>query len=206
LTTFEYLAGAYTLILSFAVVRILAGVPYAVQPGRRYWVHTSWLLVAIAHCLIGFWVFLSYREVEFTLPGFVSILSVPALIYVYSSLLAPADPSVIESWRDYFYAVRVPMFAAHFLLAALILFNNHVFLGVPAYGVTSLPVHTLLVISAIGFSSASPRLQTLLPIAPPALIVITVLVVSQPGSLAPQQGSAPAAQQAVAADALTHSR
>ena len=185
MTTFEYLAGAYTLILSFAVVRILAGVPYAVQPGRRYWVHISWLAVSITHCLIGFWVFLSYRDVEFTLPRFIAVLAAPALIYVYSSLVAPSDPSAVGSWRDYFFAVRVPLFATHFLLMAVVLFNNHVFLGVPAYGITSSPVQALLVISAMGATSASPRLQTLLAFAPPALAVVTVLVLAQPGSLAP---------------------
>jgi hypothetical protein len=185
MTTFEYLAGAYTLILSFAVVRILASVPHAVQPGRRYWVHVSWLVLSIAHCLIAFWVFLSYREVEFTLPRFIAILAGPGLIYVYSSLVAPSDPSAVGSWRDYFFSVRVPLFASHFLLMVVVLFSNNVFLGSPIIGVATLPVQVLIVVSVAGLMSANPRLHTLLALGPPTLAVITVSMLAQPGSLTP---------------------
>ena len=128
---------------------------------------------------------LSYREVEFTLPRFIVILSAPALIYVYSSIVVPSDPSAVGSWRDYFYSVRVSLLATHFLLMVVVLFSNNVFLGTPVFGVASLPVQVLIVVSGVGLLSANPRLHTLLALGPPTLAVITVLMVAQPGSLTP---------------------
>ena len=39
MTLFEYLAAGYVLILSFAVIRGVSGVPYALRPSSRYGVH-----------------------------------------------------------------------------------------------------------------------------------------------------------------------
>ncbi len=91
MTLFEYLATGHTLIVSFAIARVFAGVPHALRPGRRYWVHVSWLSLAVAFCLISFWGFWSYREldVEWTIFRFVGAFASSVLIYVYSSLVVP---------------------------------------------------------------------------------------------------------------------
>jgi len=34
-TLFEYLAIAFSLVFSFAAVRLVGGLPYALEPGRR---------------------------------------------------------------------------------------------------------------------------------------------------------------------------
>ena len=98
MTLFEYLAAGHVLILSFAVVRILNVLPHAVRPKCHYWVHLSWLSLAIGLCVVSFWGFWSYREIEWTLPLFIGALVPTALIYMYTSLLAPPDPSTVESW------------------------------------------------------------------------------------------------------------
>ncbi len=109
MTLFEYVAAGYVLILSFAVLRAVSGVPYAVRPGRRYWVHVLYLSLALATCLVGFWAFWFYREVEWTFFRFIGALAVPVLLYGYVSLLVPADPSIDSSWRDHFFGVRHPL-------------------------------------------------------------------------------------------------
>ena len=182
MTTFEYLAGAYTLILSLAVVRLVAGIPHALRPGRLYWVHVSWLGLAVALSLGAFWLFLSYREFEFTLLRFVVVLATPVLVYMYSSLVAPSDPSSIESWRDYFYGVRVPLFTVGLLLSASVVFNNYVFFGISLFAPLLLPTEALLVAFAVGLSSGKPRLHAVLASCPPVVTVATLLQLSQPGA------------------------
>ena len=50
MTLFEYLAIAFSLVLSFAAMRLVAGLPYAVQADRRYWVH---LVFVFSHSRYG---------------------------------------------------------------------------------------------------------------------------------------------------------
>ena len=41
---FEHVAVAFSMVLSFGVVRLLDGLRPALVPGRRYWVHALWLV------------------------------------------------------------------------------------------------------------------------------------------------------------------
>jgi hypothetical protein len=183
-TLFEYLTAANTLILSFAVLRLVACVPHALRPGRLYWVHASWLSVAIAFCLISFWGFWSYRELEWTLPLFIGALAPTVLIYVFTSLVAPSEPSTVPSWRDYFFGVRIPLLGTGVLFMGAVLSTNQALLGVSAFQLASLGPWALLAICAIGASSAKPRLHTVLAFWPPLLAVITLWMLARPDSLA----------------------
>ncbi len=183
MTLFEYLSAANTLILSFAVLRLLACVPHALRPGRLYWVHVSWLSAAIAFCLIGFWGFWSYRELEWTFPVFIAALAPTTLTYVFTSLVAPSEPSTVASWRDYFFSVRIPLLGTGVLHMGAVLGSNQALLGVSAFQLAALGPWTLLAICAVGASSAKPRLHTVLAIGPPLLAVITFVMLAGPDSL-----------------------
>ncbi len=185
MTTFEYLSVAYTLILSLAVVRVLSGVPHALRPGRRYWVHVSWVFFAVALCLTAFWAFLSYREVEWTLLRFIAVLASPALIYTYSSLVIPSDPSTIASWRDYFFDVRIPLFSTGAIFMVIANLSNYALLGVPLLSVQNWTGWSIAAVQAIGLASAKPQLHVILALGPPLLFPFTVLLLGQPGTLAP---------------------
>ncbi len=178
MTLFEYLAAGHVLILSFAVVRILNVVPYAARPRCQYWVHLSWLSLAIGFCLVSFWGFWSYRELEWTLPSFIARLVPTALIYTFTSLLAPPNPSAVDSWRDHFYAIRLPLFITGFLLASAILFTNWAFLGLSPFEPGTLQV--LLVVFAAGLVSPKPAIQHTIALAAPAIVVITIIIVARP--------------------------
>lgn len=184
MTLFEYLTAANTLILSFAVLRIIACAPHALRPGRLYWVHVSWLSVAIAFCLIGFWGFWSYRGLEWTLPLLIAALSPTVLMYAFTSLVAPSEPSTVASWRDYFFGVRIPLLGTGVLYMGAVLASNQALLGVSAFQLASLGPWILLAICAIGASSAKPQLHTVLALGPPFLAAITILMLAQPDSLA----------------------
>ena len=183
MTNFEYIAGANTLILSFAVIRILSGVSHVWQPERQYWVHTVWVLQSIVFCVIAFWLFLSFRHVEWTLPKFIASLSSPALIYVLSSVVIPPDPSAIPSWRIYYYQVRIPFFAAGLSFMVVVTFTNHVLLGFPLFSVDSALGFAGVPIFAIGLASAKPRLHAALALVPFLVGMGVLLLYSDPGSL-----------------------
>jgi hypothetical protein len=129
MTLFEYLAAGYTLILTFAVIRGLSGIPHVLRLPGRYWVHTTWLFVGLSFCLIAFWAFWSYREVDWTLLRFVGVLEVPALVFVFNSILVPTNPADVTSWREHFYRSRVPLFATGALIMASVTISNYLMLG-----------------------------------------------------------------------------
>ena len=130
MTLFEYLAAGHVLILSFAAVRILNVLPHAVRPSCQYWVHLSWLSLAIGLCIVSFWGFWSFRELEWTFPLFIAVLSQATLVYVFSTLIVPSEPSSVESWRDYFFEVRVSLLSTGATLMGSALLGNQLIHGI----------------------------------------------------------------------------
>jgi hypothetical protein len=102
LTLFEYLAIAYSLVISFAVVRTASVSPHALSRERFYWIHTFWVLANFAVSLLIFWNFWSYREVSWTLGRFSLILALPISVFIVASILSPDEPARVGSWREYF--------------------------------------------------------------------------------------------------------
>lgn len=185
MTHFEYIAAAHTLILTFAAARILAGVANALQPQRLYWVHLSWVSLAIAYCLASFWVFWGYREIEWTLPLLIALLAAPSLIYTFSSMLVPANSGDVDSWRDYFFAIRPRLFVGGFLMILSIIFSNQVLAGVSAMHASQIPLYGMLAIFIVGSVSQSPSVHNALALVPPLNIVGVLLVLSRPDWNAP---------------------
>lgn len=176
MTLFEYLAAGYVLVLSFALLRAVSGVPYAVRSNYRYWVHVLYLSLALATCLVGFWGFWFYREVEWTFFRFTIALAVPVMNYVYISLLVPADPSTVASWRDHFFGVRIPLFISGILNAVTAVLSNHSNLGIPLLHSSQWALYAAIGIYAIGLTSARPSLHAALAFAFPCLGALTFLV------------------------------
>ncbi len=117
------------------------------------------------------------------MPQFVGALAAPALIYVYSSILVPPDPSAVESWRDYFFMKRVPLFATLILVGAAIVYSNQVILDVPPMHPSQLGLYTGLAILSIGLASARPLVHAVLALGPPLLFARILLTMALPGSL-----------------------
>ncbi len=64
MTLFEYLAIAFSLVYSFSAMRFVAGLPYATQPGRRYWVHLTFVCLLLIGTAMAFWAFWGFRDAE----------------------------------------------------------------------------------------------------------------------------------------------
>ena len=183
MTHFEYLAVAHTLIITFAVIRALSGFPTVAIGATRYWVHLSWLCMALVYCLLNFWLFWSFREIEWTLVGFITFLVTPAVLYVYCSILVPSDPSSVRSWRDHFFAVRIPLFATGLLFFVTITFGNFRSLGTLNHPVIFGDL-TFLAIYIVGLSQSRPGIHSLLALIPPLLFAVFALTVfNQPDVL-----------------------
>lgn len=184
MTLFEYLAAGYILMLSFAVLRGVSGVPHATRFPRRYWVHVSWLATALASCFVAFWAFWPYREVEWTTLRFMITLAIPTLLYAYVSLLVPPDPSTVESWRDYFYDIRARAFLIGAVFTAFVAISNQFTLGVPPLHPSQLGNYAVIAMYSVGFASANPRVHVLLAIIFPCFVFAYVLtLMADPDSL-----------------------
>jgi hypothetical protein len=153
LTLFEYLAAGYVLMLSFAVLRAISGVPHALRWPSRYWVHVSWLLVSLALCFVAFWAFWPYRQVEWTVFKFTNVLAIPTLIYAYVSLLVPPDPASVASWREAFFRARIAFFSTGAILYITVAVSNQSALGVPPLHPSQLGNYASIAVHLIGLFS-----------------------------------------------------
>jgi hypothetical protein len=179
LTLFEYLAAAYVLMLSLALVRAMSGLPHAVSATSRYWLHIAWLVFALFNCLVAFWAFWTYRNVEWSIFRFINSLAVPALLYSFISLLVPTDPSTVTSWRDHFFAVRTRLFSTGVAFMVAVIASNQLTLGVPSLHPSQLGNYVLLAIFLIAFASAKPIVHAVLAIGMSLLataILFTLLI------------------------------
>ena len=109
---FEHVAVAFSMVLSFGVVRLLDGLRPALVPGRRYWVHALWLVQKLLNHAFYWWGFLSFREgVAWTVASFLWILLVPSLLFLQATALVTTNPSAVDSWRDHFFGIRAWFFS-----------------------------------------------------------------------------------------------
>ena len=178
MTLFEYLTVGYSLIVSFAVLRALSGLPYILRTTSRYWVHVAWVFLGLFGCLFVFWAFWRFREAEWTLPRYIIVLAVPALLYVHNSILVPSDPASVTSWRAHFFEVRVPLFMTACLMYTAAIIANYLLLDVSLSGM--LTSWGLLGLSAAALASANPRLHALLALGPLLFAAAALTLLARP--------------------------
>ena len=94
-TLFEYLAIAFGLLYSVGALRILGGLPSALDPEKRYWVHTGMSLLMLMGIASSFWAFWSLRETAWTYPGFLLALLLPGLLFYCAAILIPENPEAV---------------------------------------------------------------------------------------------------------------
>lgn len=106
MTLFEYLAIAFSLVYSLAALRILGGLPAALAPGRRSFLHSTLTVTLLLLIVLSFWTFWSLREVEWTFQGFLAALLIPGVLYYCAAVLVPENPEVVESWHNHYFDVH----------------------------------------------------------------------------------------------------
>ena len=87
------------------------------------------------------------------------VLASPSLIYFNACTLVPENPSSVESWREYFYSVRIRYFVGVGCWALVAVASSTVALGMPLFHSGRGPQVFLLLIAVTGALSASHRVQ-----------------------------------------------
>ncbi len=186
MTLFEYLAIAFSLVLSSAAMRLVAGLPYAVQPNSRYWVH----IVAVCGQLLlttgVFWVFWSYQAVTWNLPRFYLALASPGLVYFNACTIIPESPSSVANWRDHFYSVRRRWYFGMLCWGLVTCVISTVVLDMPWSHPARIAQAAVVTGGGVGAASSSERVQEALAVVLAVLMVAMAGVIgSQPAALAP---------------------
>lgn len=185
MTLFEYLAIAFSLVLSFAAMRLIAGLSYAVQPGRRYWVHVVFVLGHLFLTILVFWNLWNLRDIVWNLPRFILALAYPGLVYFTACALIPEQPSAIDSWRSYYYSARRRFFVGMAATVAVVALAGAAILDLPWLHPIRISQSLGMGIALLGASSSSPRVHAFLAVLVLLMssIVLPVIFI-QPASVA----------------------
>jgi hypothetical protein len=173
MTLFEYLAIAFSLVFSFSGMRLVGGLPHAVRGPRRYWLHLSFVCLQLLATVMVFWLFWSFRTIEWTFPMFLLVLVSPGLIYYNACILIPENPSLVESWHDYYYSVRVRYFVGLSLWVTAVATISTIVLKMPLLHPARAIQASLLAAALLGAFSANRRLHAILLL---FFLVLSVLI------------------------------
>jgi hypothetical protein len=174
-TLFEYIAIAFSMVLSFMVLRILSVIPHAIQTEKRYWVYLIWIANTLATVFLLFWSFWWFRDVDWNIVSVILILASPGILYVYVSLLVPDNAADVKSWRDHFYLVRFRLFLTSIVWVVVAIFGGH-FIA-PAESIELVMAVALIIINSIGAASSKPAVHAVLVLIPSVIILIVSLLV-----------------------------
>ena len=186
MTLFEYIAVAFSIVLSLAAVRLLGGLSVSFRPSRRYWPHSVWIVFALLNSAMLWWNFWSFLDVDWNIVFFFLVLVVPSLIYLQAAALVPENPGAVPSWHDYFFSARTRFFVALASFFLVMVVISWLLLGLPL-------THPLRAVQAVAFVlalggalSTNNRLHEALPIIFLVLLTIAAIgVFLHPGSLVP---------------------
>jgi len=184
MTLFEYLAIAFSLVFSFSAMRLLSGLPYAIRPEARYWVHLTFVLIHLLGTALSFWNFWAFRLADWTLPRFLLALASPAVVYFIACSLVPENPSAVTSWRNHYYSARRSFFLGLSVWALVLAGATTLVIGLPWFHPARAGQAVLLLIGALGIFFTSPRVHAALAVGVVvAIAVIASTVYLQPASL-----------------------
>lgn len=155
MTLFEYISVAVSIVLALSIARIVDGLRASFDPGRRYWIHATWVVIKLFNPIIFWWGFWSLREVSWNFLGFTLILLWPIGLYLQVSSLVTRDPENVPDWRLHFYGQRRWFFGANALLNFLSLFSVYS-AGVSNPAATSVALILNIVLSVIAIASDRP--------------------------------------------------
>ena len=184
MTLFEYLAIAYSLVFSFAALRLVAGLPHALDAHRRYPVHVTHVCILIFAIAAVFWAQWSVRDLEWTFPRFLIQLAGPGVLYFLACTLIPDEPSSVRSWQDYFFSVRKTYFGGMCIWALIMATNATVLLGVPLTHPVRLVQLGILIAGVAGLATDRPSAHRMILIWGAVILALAILVILQAGPLA----------------------
>ncbi len=185
MTLFEYLAIAYSLVFGFAAMRLLGGLPSAIDAQRRYWVHLGFVLILLYSTASVFWVFWSYKNVEWDFLKFLLSLTSPACLFYLTATMVPENPAEVASWREHYYQVRLRYFLGVCCWSVAIAVSTTVLVDMPLTHPTRIASGLILATGGIGAVTDDPRVHGgMVFVIAAAFAVFSTSVLLQPGPLA----------------------
>ena len=120
---FEYIVGAFSLVMALIIARGLTGLRSALMAQRRYWPHATWLFIKLLNPVAFWWVVWAYRGVEayWNVATFLLYLTFLSIIYLQIESLVSNNPQQIKNWREHYYAERVWFFSLNALASILMI-------------------------------------------------------------------------------------
>ncbi len=133
MTHFEYIAVAISIVLSFAVLRLLDALPHVAAREKRYSIQALWVAMLLFWCAMFWWLSWasSAREGEFSFPFFLLMVTPPGLFYLSATALVSHAPAAVQSWREHFWNVRRRFFGCALALVISLIFLTTAMGGVP---------------------------------------------------------------------------
>ena len=162
MTLFEYLAIAFGLLYSVAALRVLGGLPTSMARERRYLPHVLLHFVLLMVIALSFWTFYSLKDVDWTFPGFLLALLIPGLLYYCAAVLVPENPEDVESWRDYYWAMRRRWYGGLALWGLGAAASASVNLGMGLHHPARIVHATSLTVGIVGMATSNPRVHAAL--------------------------------------------
>ena len=159
MSLFEYVAIAFSLVFSFTAMRVVGGLPHALDRERRYWVHLSLISVQIIATAGVFWAFWSFRDIDWTFPRFMLVLANPSLGYFIACTLVPESASSVESWRTYYYTIRKKYFVGVLLWGAVVALAGTVVLDRPLSHPTRVFQAIIFAVGILGVATDDSRVH-----------------------------------------------
>lgn len=184
MSLFEYLAIAFTLVISTSVMRIADGLSESFRGPDRYWIFQGQLSIALVANVAAFWNYWSFSDAEWTFPRFVLAVSGPVALYFGTASLVPSDRDEVDSWRDHSRAVRRRFYLSLCAWSLLVAVTTTVLLDMGIRHPARATELITLLIGGIGSFSESERVHGALVVFTMmfAVVALTTLA-ARPGSL-----------------------
>ena len=183
MTHFEYLAVSFSIVLSFAAVRILNGLSDVLARGRVDAIHAGWVTHQLVFVAYVWWIVWSYRTVSWNFFTFLAVLAGVSLVYYQAATLVPAVTAGITSWHDYYFGVRRHFFGALVAWTLVILFNTTFILNVPLLHVSRVGQIVTLAVGVVGMTTAKTSVHRVLIVAILILWPVRAILALPPGTL-----------------------
>lgn len=176
MTTFEYLSIAYGLLFSAVALRLIGGLPHALNRTRGYRAHATAVILLLVGTVLNFWNFLQYRNVDWTLLSFAQLLATPGIIYFLTLSLVPDDPGAVDSWESFYFAKRTQFFSGMIAWGLCAALNTTSLLHMSPFHRQRVVHLGLIVIGAVGLSSPRPSVHRALGFVACAVVAISIAI------------------------------
>lgn len=111
MSRFEFVSVAVALFYAMALGRLVNGIAPSLRRDARFPVQVAWIFVLLLTGTLQWWMMWVTASSSWTAPRFLFVLSLPAVLLARTQILLGEDPVEVGSFRDRFFARRVPFFA-----------------------------------------------------------------------------------------------